>query len=134
MFKEFCCSDVRCVWFIIFFLFTSAFIHCWLTLTVYIPFLRKHTAIKKERNLHWAAFASFPRKLLCFFPTKQNITVCFLFFLSSDCHFFKTEGTATIPTDFCQASRNLRSLLVHHSQEFNAYRCSLRRTYRQQPR
>jgi len=40
------------------------------------------------------------------------------FFLSSDCHFFKAEDTATIPTDFCRVSWNHRSLLVHHSQEF----------------
>ncbi len=47
---------------------SSHFIHCPLTLTEYVPFLRFFF-------LHWAAFASFPRKLLCFFPTKQNITV-----------------------------------------------------------
>ncbi len=79
----------------------------------------------------------FALSCVCFFSKKASLLLSnqaeynsvFCLFLSSDCHFFKTEGTVTIPNDFCHASWSLRSLSVHHSQEFNAYRCSMRRTH-----
>lgn len=85
------------------FLFASVFIHCPLLLAVYIIFLRK-----------------IALNCIVFFSKESEYKCMFCVLLSSDCHFFKTENTATIPNDFCRVSWNHRSLLVRHSQDFRS--------------